>query len=165
MTRSLTLNAMLTALTVVATLVLRIPTPATQGYVNLGDSVIISAALLFGSRTGALSGGIGSALADILGGYAHWAPFTLVIKGAEGALVGSFSRKSLLSRMGVLIGGLRAFVGTLWMVLGYFLTETFLYGWQPALADLLGHGIQGLASLILAIPAAILLERAGFRRE
>ena len=165
MIRGLTLNGMLTALTAVATLAIRVPTPATQGYVNLGDSVIISAALLFGSRTGCLSGGMGSALADVLGGYAHWAPFTLVIKGAEGLLVGAFSRESLLSRTGILFGGLGAFLGAFWMVMGYFFTETLLYGWQPAIAGLLGNATQGLACLIVALPAATLLERAGFRRE
>ena len=31
-----------------------------------------------------IAGGIGSALADILTGYSHWAIFTLIIKGLEG---------------------------------------------------------------------------------
>jgi hypothetical protein len=35
---------------------------------------------------GAAAGGIGSALADILGGYAMFAPVTLIAKGIEGGL-------------------------------------------------------------------------------
>ena len=81
--RTTSLNAVLTALVAAATLSIRIPVPATQGYINLGDAVVIAAALVLGPRTGLIAGGIGSALADWLGGYAHWAPFTLIIKGLE----------------------------------------------------------------------------------
>ena len=30
---------------------------------------------------------VGAALADGLGGYSHWAPFTLIIKGVEGLVI------------------------------------------------------------------------------
>ncbi|MDP6777393.1 MAG: ECF transporter S component [Candidatus Latescibacteria bacterium] len=159
--RRLTLNALLVALTVAATLVIRVPTPATQGYINLGDAVIFAAALLFGPRTGLLAGGLGSALADLLGGYVHWAPFTLVIKGLEGALVGLIFRGSLQAWLGVLIGCLAACVGGAWMVFGYFLTESFLYGWQPAVATIPGNTVQALGSLLVGIPVAVALARAG----
>ena len=71
--------ALLIALVAVATLVLRIPMPATEGYINVGDAIIVAGALLFGGFAAGLAGGLGSALADGLGGYAHWAPFTLLI--------------------------------------------------------------------------------------
>ena len=87
-TRKLALLALLTALVAAATRVIQIPTPATKGYVNLGDGMIFVAALLFGGSIGGIAGGIGSALADILGGYANWALPTLIIKGLEGLLVG-----------------------------------------------------------------------------
>ncbi|MEM3930060.1 MAG: ECF transporter S component, partial [Candidatus Korarchaeum sp.] len=69
------------ALTTLATMVVQIPTPATKGYINLGDTMVMLSGSLFGSLIGSISGGVGSALADLLSGYAHWAPFTLVIKG------------------------------------------------------------------------------------
>ena len=159
--RILTRNALSVALVGVATLALRVPMPATQGYLNLGDSVIFAAALLFGPRTGGLAGGLGSALADLLGGYAHWAPFTLVIKGLEGVLVGLLFRGSLLSQWGLFWASLSALSGGLWMVAGYFLTETFLYGWQPALSCLPGNGMQALGSLLVGLPATVGLARAG----
>ncbi len=159
--RTLTLNALSIALTAVATLTIRVPMPATQGYINLGDAAIFTAALLFGPRTGGLAGGIGSALADLLGGYAHWAPFTLIIKGLEGILVGLLFRGSLRSGWGVAFAGLAALLGGLWMITGYFLTETFLYGWQPALSALPGNGMQALGSLLVGLPASTALARAG----
>ena len=55
---------------------------------NLGDSMIFVTAIVFGRKYGLAAGGLGSALADILGGYATWAPWTLVIKGIEGNLAG-----------------------------------------------------------------------------
>jgi len=86
--RRLVRIALLAALVGVATLVLRIPMPATEGNINVGDAVIVAGALLLGGRSAGLAGGIGSALADGLGGYAHWVPFTLFIKGGEGLVIG-----------------------------------------------------------------------------
>ncbi|MGY8825029.1 MAG: ECF transporter S component [Candidatus Latescibacterota bacterium] len=67
--RSSARQALLMALVATATMVLRLPTPATEGYINLGDVVIVAAALLFGPWAGAVAGGVGSAMADVLGGY------------------------------------------------------------------------------------------------
>jgi len=66
--RRLVRVALLTALVAVATLVLRVPMPATEGYINVGDAIIVSGALLFGGVVAGVSGGLGSALADGLGG-------------------------------------------------------------------------------------------------
>ena len=74
------------ALTAVATMAVQIPIPATKGYLNLGDSVIMVLAVVFGPRFGFLVGSLGSALADVVTGYAYWAPATLIIKGVEGFL-------------------------------------------------------------------------------
>ena len=62
-------TAVLMALTCVATMVVQIPIPL--GYAHLGDSVILISAYFFGPVVGALAGGIGSAMADILTGYAR----------------------------------------------------------------------------------------------
>ena len=78
-TLKLTYTAMLTAMVCVATMLIRIPTMV--GYTNLGDGFILLSAFLFGPFYGAVAGGIGSMLADIISGYAFYAPATLVIKG------------------------------------------------------------------------------------
>ena len=87
--------ALFAALTAVATMCISIPIPATNGYINIGDTVVFITALFFGPLAGALSGGIGSMLADLLLGYAHWAPFSLLIKAAEGAVCGLIAYKAL----------------------------------------------------------------------
>ncbi len=161
-------NALLVALVAAATLVVRIPTPATQGYINVGDAVVFVSALLFGARAGAMAGGIGSALADLVGGYTFWAPFTLVIKGVEGlvagALFGRFGR-TLERPLGVAAALLTLILAGGWMALGYFLVETQLYGWGPASASAIGNLVQAGASVAIGLPVAMALRRAGIKRE
>jgi len=150
--------ALLTALVAAATLSLRVPMPATEGYINLGDALIIAGALLGGGRAGALAGGVGSALADLLGGYSHWAPFTLVIKGLEGALIGWLGHRPWAQGRWLLLGVIAA-AGMAWMVLGYLMVEFVLYGPGPALLSLWGNIVQGGASLVCGVPLAAALQR------
>jgi uncharacterized membrane protein len=91
-TRDLALAGLMTAVVFVVTRTLVVPIPQTKGFFNLGEAGVYAAAVLFGPIVGALAGGLGSALADLSLGYAPYAPFTLVIKGLEGALVGLLVR-------------------------------------------------------------------------
>lgn len=163
-TRDLTLTALLIALTTVATMVIRIPVPATQGYINLGDSMVYISALLFGPITGLLAGGIGSALADLLGGFSQFAPYTLVIKGLEGLLVGLLSWR-LVRRLSptagsILAAGVAIVIGGGAMVSGYFVAEAYLLklGVQAAAAEVPGNIFQVVGGLVVAIPAALILR-------
>lgn len=137
-------SAVMAALTAAVTIVVQVPVPQTQGYVNLGDTVVMLSGALFGPAVGAVAGGLGSALADVVSGYGHWAPFTLVIKGAEGFVVGLLSRKG--GRLRTLLACL---VGGAVMVSGYFAVEYVLYG-AGAFAELPGNVLQALAGTIVA---------------
>lgn len=90
--REVALSGVMTALVFVITRTFALPIPQTKGFFNLGEAGVYTSALLFGPLVGALSGGVGSALADLSLGYAQYAPFTLVIKGLEGAVVGLVAR-------------------------------------------------------------------------
>ncbi len=139
--KKLALAGVLIALVTVLTAVIHIPIPGTQGYVNLGDAVLIFTGLLLGPLFGGLTGGIGSALADLLLGYTIYVPITLVVKGLEGALAGVLM-KSKLKEFPLLIGMLCG----LWMAFGYYICEIFLYGHLAALASVpanLGQGAVG----------------------
>ena len=149
------------ALVATATLVLRVPMPATEGYINVGDAVIIAVALLFGPLAGGLAGGLGSSLADWLGGYAHWAPFTLCIKGFEGWVIGVVFRGQWERSLGKLLAVTAAFSGVMCMFMGYFLVEWVLYGPGPALASAPGNLIQAASSVVLGLPLAMALRRSG----
>ena len=88
-TRELAASAVMGALVCVTTLLIQIPIPATKGFFNVGDALVIVSALTFGPFVGLFAGGVGSSLADLIGGWYVWVPFTLVIKGIEGFLTGA----------------------------------------------------------------------------
>ena len=78
-TNKIVLTGLMMCLVTVATMFIKVPVPFTQGYVHLGDSMIFLSVLVLGKRNGVIAAGVGSALGDILGGYAFWAPWTLII--------------------------------------------------------------------------------------
>jgi uncharacterized membrane protein len=87
----ISVTALMTALVTVLTAAFQIYVPLTYGYFNLGEVGVYITAILFGPIIGAVAGGVGSMLADIVTGFPHYALATLVIKGAEGFLVGYLS--------------------------------------------------------------------------
>ena len=66
-TKRLVLTGLFAAMGCVATMVLMVPSP-TGGYMNLGDAVVLLGAYLLGPVWGAVAGGVGPALADLLSG-------------------------------------------------------------------------------------------------
>ncbi len=119
--RELSAAAIFAALTFVVTRYTAIPIPATRGIFNLGEAVIYVAALAFGPLVGLLAGGLGSSLADIAAGVGYYAPFTLVIKGIEGYIVGRLRGPTAAARLRATV------IGGAWMVLGYFLSQVFFF--------------------------------------
>ena len=85
--------AVFTAFVAAATSAFSISIPATGGYFNVGEVMVYTSALLMGPYIGAFAGGVGSMLSDLSLGYPFFAPGTLLIKGAEGFIVGYFSWK------------------------------------------------------------------------
>lgn len=146
-TKKLTTTALLIALTCVATMVIRVPIPATDGYINVGDSIILIAAVFFGNPIAILAGGIGSALADLLSGYAHYAPITLVVKGFEGFLAAFIAGKGAGFFTTRKISG--SVIAVAWMVLGYFIAEVFMYGAAAAASSVVSNCIQAGGSFVI----------------
>ena len=69
---------MMTAMVMIATTFFKIPNA--MGYIHLGDGFVLLAAIILPKKYACFAGGVGAGLADIYGGYAVWAPWTLVIK-------------------------------------------------------------------------------------
>jgi len=142
------------------------PVPSTQGYYNPGDIMIFIASLTFGPVVGGISGGIGSALSDALGGFGTFAPFTLMIKGLEGYVVGLVVRRGL-SRKSLLLSWL---AGGLVLVVGYFLSESYFISWvfgaspytgvAAALGELPINILQAVGAGLVGIPASSALRSA-----
>lgn len=140
--KTLVYTAMMAALIAVATLFIHIPIPMQSGYCNLGDALILSSGVLIGPFA-ALAAAVGSALADLLLGYAVYAPATAVIKGLMGAIAGVFCAREKAAWKRLLL--MAAAEGL--MVGGYFLFETALYGAAAAAGSLLGNGCQAVVGL------------------
>jgi uncharacterized membrane protein len=111
---------LLAGATAALTIVVRIPIPGTGGYLNLGDIAVIFCGLFLGKKYGAIAGGVGSAVADIIGGFFIFVPATLVAKGLEGFLAGLIGQTKIKIVLLPIAG--------LVMVTVYFLYELFLPG-------------------------------------
>lgn len=144
------------ALVAVFTLAVRIP--SIHGYVNFGDIMIFVIAAILGKKFGFVAGGLGSALADIIGAYFIFAPATFVIKGVEGLLLAILYEKISNKNLGTLIAGI---IAASEMVLGYFVYEYFMFGYAAAAGSVFGNVMQGSISLIIAAPIIIAVKKTG----
>lgn len=145
------LTALFAALTCVATMFIRVPSP-TGGYLNLGDGIVLLSAYLLGPVLGTAAAGIGSMLADLLAGYPTYAAGTLVIKALCAIIAGALFRRmaprgaGIVSR--VVVSGVAAEV---WMALGYFLYTMICLSYGPgAVVEIPGNLVQGAAGVAVA---------------
>ena len=152
-TKLLVMTALFVALGYVATTVLMVPSP-TGGYMNLGDTVVLLGAYLLGPVYGAVAGGLGPALADLLGGYGIYVPATLVIKALMGLTAALLYRALGKKNWALVICGVAA---EAIMVVGYCLFDGFVAG-------NLGAGLAGIPSNLVqaafGIAASTLLALA-----
>ena len=98
-----------------------------------------------------LAAGIGSCMADLLGGYFIYVPITFAIKGLV-AFSASHVCRSLRAR-GINPYAAVAGCGVIDIVLvagGYCMCEVFLYGLGAALASVPSNIIQGISGLIIS---------------
>ncbi|MGM9618647.1 MAG: ECF transporter S component [Oscillospiraceae bacterium] len=160
--KKLVLSALFAALACVATMVIHIPTPGTNGYVNLGDAVVLLGAFALGPVWGAAAGGIGSAMADLLLGYMSYVPGTLIIKGLMG-LAAALIFRAMQEKPGTLAGNLAGGVAAeVIMVFGYFAYESTLLGYGlAAAASIPANAVQGVAGLVFGTVLYQALYRAG----
>lgn len=150
----ISLVAIMSALVTVATLLVRIPNPM-GGYFNFGDVAIFAVALTFNPIVGGLAGGIGSAIADLIG-FPVFAVPTLIIKGVEGLLAGLIT-----SKKGIFMDSLAVGVAGCEMIFGYFFVELFVLGWGlgGALGEVPGNVAQIVIGAVVGVPVAYVVRR------
>ena len=163
-TKRIVVASLMAALTCVATMIIKIPSPL-EGYLNLGDCVVLVAGWMLSPAYGFLAAGLGSALADLLSGYAIYAPATFVIKGLM-ALAAFAVYKLLQKRVGKfsarLIGGVTAEV---LMIAGYFVFEGFMYGFGPSVVNIPANAVQGVAGIIVGLLLIKVFEKANITAD
>lgn len=143
------------ALTVALSIFVHIPVPGSNGFVNVTEVGIYSAAILFGPTGGLLVGGLSGGLLDLVLGYPQWIVFSILIHGIQGYLTGLLGRSdSSVKQFFAML------VGTIWMILGYFLAGWLLYGFGAGLASIVGNIFQNAVGIVVAYPLMYGLKRA-----
>lgn len=160
--QNLTILGLLIALVAVSTMMIKVPVVSTEGYVHLGDSMIFLAAIIFGKKKGAIAGGIGSAMADLLLGYTHWIIPTLIIKGLMGYFVGLISNGESDNLINVR-NSISLIFGAIWMVFGYFIAGGIMKGsFLVAATSIPANSIQAFAGALIFIPIGIALKKTKY---
>ena len=157
-TKKIVIAALFAALTCVATMIIKIPSPL-KGYINLGDCMVLLAGWMLSPFYGFLAAGLGSALADVFSGYFTYAPATFIIKGLM-ALIAFFLYKLLHNKIGNLISRiLGGILAEITMIIGYFLFEGLLYGFVPSLVNIPANAVQGIAGIIIGTVLVTILNK------
>ena len=155
-TRSLALTGVLCAFVCAATMVIQIPSP-THGYVNLGDAMVLLSAMLLGPWYGAAAAGIGSALADLISGYAIYIPATLLLKALAAVLQGLLFRLRPKSTQAIVLSG---FTAEIPIILGYWLYEALLlHSLKAAALGIPGNLVQAIAGIAVSAVILTLLRK------
>ena len=157
--RSIVTASVFAAITTLATMIIKVPTFGTNGYVNIGDAAVLISAWLLGNPYGALAAGIGSGLADLLSGYPAYIPGTTVIKFVM-ALVAAAIFKSLKEKLPrTIVYIISSIVAEVLMIAGYFLYESTVLGYgTAAAASIISNAVQGITCLILGNALIHVLE-------
>jgi uncharacterized membrane protein len=160
-TKDMVESALLTALVFVATSFINIPLPgASGGLMHLGTVMLVIVSLVFGKEKGAIAGAVGMAIFDLSSPYALWAPFTFVIRGVMGYVLGAISYSNNKNGENIILNIFAVIVSGILMIGGYYLSEVILYGnWLSPITSIPGDVIQIVMALIIGIPMAKILKR------
>ena len=134
-TQKLTILAILTALTIVLGMVVKIPT--LTGFLTLLDAGIFFTAFYFGKKEGAIVGGLSGFLIDLIAGYPQWMLISLFAHGAQGYFAGFTGKWRYL---GLALSSV-IMVGT------YFVASIVLYNLGDALAGVTGNIFQNFVGM------------------
>ncbi|WP_050613909.1 ECF transporter S component [Bacillus testis] len=164
-TLDLIITAMLVALVFVSTVFINIKLPITAngGLVHLGTAMLFIASLLFGPKKGALAGAIGMGLFDLLGGWAIWAPITILARGLQGYIVGKIAWSNDRKGTSLALNLTATIVSIPFMVAVYYFGEVVLYGnWIAPLASIPGDLLQNALGVLIAVPVCVMLKKVPY---
>ena len=123
-------------------------------YPLLADTLTLATLLYFygvvlGPVYGGLAAGLGSALADLLGGYVAFGPATFIIKALMAVVTGLIIRTNPQKHIVRFV--FAGIVSEIIMILGYFAFEATIMGYGLAAAGAIpGNAIQGTAGIVIA---------------
>ena len=136
-TSKIALVSILAALSVVLGYIVKIPTQT--GILTLLDAGIFFTAFYYGRREGAIVGGLGGFLIDLISGYPHWMVFSLLFHGLQGYFAGFKGKWQ----------GLGLVLATIIMVAGYACATAWMKGWGQALLDVPHNLLQNFVGMLV----------------
>ncbi len=161
-TRDMVISALLISLVYISTrfINIRLPISINGGLVHLGTSMLYISAIVFGKNKAALAGALGMALFDITSDWVAWAPFTFVVRGIMGYVVGHIAYMSNSNGRNIFYNLLGIILGGACMLAGYYATEGILYGnWITPINSIPGNTLQIVFGAIIAIPLSATLKK------
>jgi uncharacterized membrane protein len=130
---------------------IRLPISVNGGLIHLGNVPLVLAAIVFGKRSGAIAGAFGMGLFDLLSGWTLWAPFTFVVRGAMGFIIGAIAERK--QGGSVWLNTFAVVVGCAVMVVGYYFTEVIIYGNLIApVTSIPGNLVQAVSAVVIGVP-------------
>lgn len=153
------ITGIFSALVFVVTAYLHIPTY--NGYVHCGDGLIFIAASMLPMPYSIVVGVFGAMLADLLTGYAMWAPGSMVIKGLL-ALLFTCKANKIISKRNLFMLLPAAVISAA----GYYLYEALITGSLVAsLSGIPGSLVQAVASSIVYIVIGVAMDKYDIKKK
>ena len=153
------ISGIFAALVFVITAYLHIPTY--NGYVHCGDGLIFIAACILPMPYSIAVGALGALLADLLTGFAVWAPGSMIIKGLLALLFTCKSNKIITKRNLFML--LPAAVIS---AVGYCLYEALITGsFIASLAGIPASLVQAVASSIVYVAIGLAMDKYDVKKK
>ena len=141
-----------------------ISVPLPFGYFNLGDAAVLLGGWILGPLLGCIAAAIGSALADVLVGYAIYAPATALIKAlmvlCSFAIYAPLCARAKGSAFNVFAHTLSAVAAEVVMIFGYLFYESVVLSYGAgALASITGNVVQGVFGVAISSALYAILKK------
>lgn len=141
--------------------ILHIPTPATGGYIHLGDAFLYLAASILPAPLAVAAGGIGEALSDAMTGSVMYALPTLLIKSAM-VLCFSSVKNKIVNKRNITAAGVAGII----CIVGYYLTEVFIYqNFISPLIEIPANLVQAGASAVIFLLLGSAFDRLNLKKQ
>ena len=161
--RSLCETALFIAIVFLGVFIIKFPGPF--GYAHIGDSMIFLSVLMLGGKRGAIAGGLGAAIADIVSGYTIWAVPTLICKALMAALMGVIIKQHLFGLKGRMLWITAALAGGIAQGFAFVFFWFVLFGKAAAVAAVPGLTFQTVSGIIIAFVLSEALQKTALRRN
>ena len=154
-------TALFVAIVFIGIFLIKIPGPF--GYTHIGDPMIFLSVLMLGGKRGAIAGGLGAAIADVVSGYTVWAVPSLICKAAMALVMGAMIRHHVFGLKGRVLWIVSALAGGLTQGIGYFIFWYVLFGKAAAVAAVSGLTFQAVVGIVIAFVVSEALQKTSLK--